>query len=164
MARKLPEKLEKHKFQNLPYEERHKIAMKGVEVRQKNREEQKDLATFIKLWAKAPLTANERTLIQKAGLSEVNEKKALLALSLLNNALKKGDRKSIQYVVTLLGEDRKYELEIKKLKAQIDTLEAEKEYLESKMGSGNDIEDLSTLADALRSESSEMPDVLEEDE
>ena len=50
----------------------------------------------------------------------------------------------------LLGEDKKKELEIKKLRREIELLKAETQKLRMQVGDDREVEDLTTLGDMLR--------------
>lgn len=82
------------------------------------RRRKKTLAEFLKVWADSePNEKDKQTLNKLFPNNDELSNKALLVLPLLKKA-NSGDVKAIEMIVKLLGEDRKLEAEIEKLKAE----------------------------------------------
>lgn len=58
--------------------------------------------------------------------------------------------KAMQMVIELLGEDKKKDLEIKKLTQEIELLKAETQKLRMQVGEDREVEDLTALGDMLQ--------------
>ena len=83
------------------------------------------------------------------GLSEEATNRTLLVVPLIQKA-SSGDTKALQMALELLGEDKKKELEIKKLRREIELLKAETQKLRMQVGDDKEVEDLTALGDMLK--------------
>lgn len=129
----------------------HKItveeASKGGKASGKVRARKKTIADYLKKWADLEVDDRQKATLRALGLDEEATNRTLLIIPLIKNA-SKGDVKSLQMIIELLGEDKKKEAEIKKLQAEIRKLREETAQLKQG-GSGRDIEDLTPLAEML---------------
>ena len=125
-----------------------KGAKKQGEARSRNAAFRK----YVQLWANHPCTAKEKKTLEELGVvfdnDEVLTKKAMLIIPLLKQA-SQGNLKAFQILVTYMGDNEKYELEIKKLKEEIKKLKLEQKKLSIDTGEQKEIEDMSALADFL---------------
>ena len=110
----------------------------------------KTVADYLKKWADGEVSdkKNKETL-RALGLSEEATNRTLLVIPLINKA-SKGDTKALQMILELLGEDKKKDLEIKKLTQEIELLKAETQKLRMQVGDDREVEDLTSLGDMLR--------------
>lgn len=121
---------------------------KGALSKARNR----TVAEWLAKWANLEVVDEDnKQLLKACGLDENATNSALLALPLIVNA-SKGDTKSIQMILELLGEDNKKEAEINKLKAETEKLKAEIQKLRAEVGEDREIEDLTPLGDMLKYE------------
>ena len=107
--------------------EAREIGTQGGIASAKARREKKTLSELLTFWAEKSLTADDLERVKSAGLSETTNK-ALMLIPLIDN-LKKGDIKSLQLAIDLMGEDKKKDAEIKKLNEEIELLKLEQEKL-----------------------------------
>lgn len=114
-------------LKNLTPKEAREIGKKGGIASVKARREKKTLSELLQFWAEKSLTADDLERVKSAGISETTNK-ALMLIPLINN-LKKGDIKSLQLAIDLMGEDKKKDAEIKKLNEEIELLKLEQEKL-----------------------------------
>ena len=116
----------------------------------KARAAKKTVADYLKKWADGEvLDKKNKETLRTLGLSEEATNRTLLVIPLINKA-SKGDTKALQMILELLGEDKKKELEIKKLRREIDLLKAETQKLRMQVGDDREVEDLTALGDMLR--------------
>ena len=87
--------------------------------------------------------------LEALGLSEEATNRTLLVVPLIKKA-SSGDTKALQMALELLGEDKKKELEIKKLRREIELLKAETQKLRMMTGDDREVEDLTALGDMLK--------------
>lgn len=109
----------------------------------------KTVAEYLKLWADKEVDEKNKKALQALGLDEEATNRTLLVLPLIKKA-NGGDIKALQMIIDLLGEDKKKDLEIKKLQEEIALLRAEKQKITAAFGEDREIEDLSGLAEMLR--------------
>ena len=114
----------------------------------------KTVADYLRKWADNEVDEKNKKALQALGLDEEATNRTLLVLPLIKNA-NNGDTKALQMIIDLLGEDRKKDLEIKKLKEEIRLIKAETQKISSMFGEDREIEDLSGLAEMLKKEEEE---------
>lgn len=144
MARKQDENLRPCEYK-LSQEEQKKGGRKSVEVRR----QKKTIAEYLKTWADKEVDEKNKKALQSLGLDEEATNRTLLVLPLIKKA-NGGDIKALQMIIDLLGEDKKKDLEIAKLKEEINLLRAETQKITAAFGEDREIEDLSGLAEMLR--------------
>ena len=116
----------------------------------KARAAKKTVADYLKKWADGEvLDKKNKETLRTLGLSEEATNRTLLVIPLINKA-SKGDTKALQMILELLGEDKKKELEIKKLRREIELLKAETQKLRMMTGEDREVEDLTALGDMLQ--------------
>lgn len=148
MARKQDENL-------IPFtsdQSREQAAKNGTKGGKKSgevRRQKKTIADFLKTWADKEVDEKNKKALQALGLDEEATNRTLLVLPLIKKA-NGGDIKALQMIIDLLGEDKKKDLEIKKLQEEIALLRAEKQKITAAFGEDREIEDLSGLAEMLR--------------
>ena len=91
------------------------------------------------------------------GLDEEATNRTLLVLPLIKKA-NSGDIKALQMIIDLLGEDKKKDLEIKKLKQEIELLRAQTQKITAAFGDDREVEDLTGLADMLKKDEENTDD------
>lgn len=109
----------------------------------------KTVADYLKKWADSEVSEKDKKALQTLGLSEEATNRTLLVIPLIKK-ITQGDTKALQMALELLGEDKKKELEIKKLRREIELLKAETQKLRMQVGDDREVEDLTTLGDMLR--------------
>lgn len=110
----------------------------------------KTVADYLKKWADGEvLDKKNKETLRALGLSEEATNRTLLVIPLINKA-SKGDTKALQMILELLGEDKKKDLEIKKLTQEIELLKAETQKLRMQVGDDREVEDLIALGDMLK--------------
>lgn len=145
MARKQNENLipQAHK---LTIEEQSRAGKASGEARR----QKKTIADYLRKWADGKVkNKDDRVELQALGLDEEATNRTLLVLPLIKKA-NGGDIKALQMIIELLGEDKKKDLEIAKLKEEINLLRAETQKITAAFGEDREIEDLSGLAEMLR--------------
>ena len=110
----------------LTYENRVNGAMKSAETRRNK----KTVAELLKTWADNPVSKEDELKLKELGLGKDLNNRVLLVLPLIEN-VKKGDVRSLQMALELINEDKKKDLELKKLNEEIALLKAQKEKLEA---------------------------------
>ena len=115
----------------------------------KARAAKKTVADYLKKWADSEVGEKDKKALQALGLSEEATNRTLLVIPLINKA-SKGDTKALQMILELLGEDKKKDLEIKKLTQEIELLKAETQKLRMQVGDDREVEDLTALGDMLQ--------------
>ena len=116
----------------------------------KARAAKKTVADYLKKWADGEvLDKKNKETLQALGLSEEATNRTLLVIPLIKKA-SSGDMKAMQMVIELLGEDKKKDLEIKKLTQEIELLKAETQKLRMQVGDDREVEDLTALGDMLK--------------
>ena len=145
MARNQDENLRPGEYK-LSQEDAKKGGIRSGQVRKQKKTVDEDL----RKWADSEVIGekNIKTL-QALGLSEEATNRTLLVIPLIKKA-SRGDTKAMQMVLELLGEDKKKELEIKKLRREIELLKAETEKLRMMTGEDREVEDLTALGDMLQ--------------
>ena len=144
MARKQDENLRPCEYK-LSQEEAKKGGIKSGQVRK----QKKTVAEYLKKWADSEVSEKNKKVLQALGLSEEATNRTLLVVPLIQKA-SKGDTKALQMALELLGEDKKKELEIKKLRREIELLKAETQKLRMMTGEDREVEDLTALGDMLQ--------------
>lgn len=130
--------------------ERRENATKAGIASGKARRQKKTVAEYLKKWADSEVIEEKNiNALQALGLSEEATNRTLLVVPLIHKA-SKGDTKALQMVLELLGEDKKKELEIKKLRREIELLKAETQKLRMMTGEDREVEDLTALGDMLK--------------
>lgn len=112
----------------------------------------KTVAEYLRKWADSEVSEKDKKVLQELGLSEEATNRTLLVIPLIKKA-SGGDMKAMQMVIELLGEDKKKDLEIKKLTQEIELLKAETQKLRMQVGDDREVEDLTALGDMLRVDS-----------
>lgn len=130
-------------------EEARENGRKGGQRSGEVRRQKKTIAEFLKLWADKEVDEKNKETLKKSGLDEEATNRTLLILPLIKKALM-GDIKALQMIIDLLGEDKKKDLEIAKLKEEINLLKAETQKISTQFGEDREIEDLSGLAEMLK--------------
>ena len=109
----------------------------------------KTVADYLKQWADSEVSEKNKKALEALGLSEEATNRTLLVVPLIKKA-SSGDTKALQMALELLGEDKKKELEIKKLRREIELLKAETQKLRMMTGEDREVEDLTALGDMLQ--------------
>lgn len=109
----------------------------------------KTVADYLKKWADSEVSEKNKKALEALGLSEEATNRTLLVVPLIKKA-SSGDTKALQMALELLGEDKKKELEIKKLRREIELLKAETQKLRMQVGDDREVEDLTALGDMLQ--------------
>ena len=147
MARKQDENLIPNS-QRSPSEVRANSSKGGIKSGQVRRQK-KTVADYLKKWADGEVSEKNKKALEALGLSEEATNRTLLVVPLIQKA-SKGDTKALQMALELLGEDKKKELEIKKLRREIELLKAETQKLRMMTGEDREVEDLTALGDMLK--------------
>lgn len=150
MARKQDENLIPNSART-PSERRANATKAGI-ASGKARRQKKTVAEYLKKWADSEVGEKEKKTLQALGLGEEATNRTLLVIPLINKA-SKGDTKALQMILELLGEDKKKDLEIKKLTQEIELLKAETQKLRMQVGDDREVEDLTALGDMLQIDS-----------
>lgn len=147
MARKQDENLIPNSART-PSERRANATKAGI-ASGKARRQKKTVAEYLKKWADGEVSEKNKKALEALGLSEEATNRTLLVVPLIQKA-SKGDTKALQMALELLGEDKKKELEIKKLRREIELLKAETQKLRMMTGEDREVEDLTALGDMLQ--------------
>ena len=116
----------------------------------KARAAKKTVAEYLRKWADSEVSGEKnKKALQALGLSEEATNRTLLVIPLIKK-ITQGDTKALQMALELLGEDKKKELEIKKLRREIELLKAETQKLRMMTGEDREVEDLTALGDMLQ--------------
>ena len=115
-------------------------------------QQKKTVAEYLRKWADGEVSEKNKKALEALGLSEEATNRTLLVVPLIQKA-SKGDTKALQMALELLGEDKKKELEIKKLRREIELLKAETQKLRMMTGEDREVEDLTALGDMLQIDS-----------
>ena len=149
MARKQDENLRPCEYK-LSQEEAKKGGIKSGQVRK----QKKTVAEYLRKWADSEVSEKNKKALEALGLSEEATNRTLLVVPLIKKA-SSGDTKALQMALELLGEDKKKELEIKKLRREIELLKAETQKLRMMTGEDREVEDLTALGDMLKTDNKE---------
>ena len=152
MARKQDENLIPNS-QRSPSEVRANSSKGGIKSGQVRRQK-KTVAEYLRKWADGEVSEKNKKELEALGLSEEATNRTLLVVPLIQKA-SSGDTKALQMALELLGEDKKKELEIKKLRREIELLKAETQKLRMMTGEDREVEDLTALGDMLKNEEEE---------
>ena len=153
MARKQDENLIPNSART-PSERRENATKAGI-ASGKARRQKKTVAEYLRKWADSEVIEEKNiNALQALGLSEEATNRTLLVIPLIKKA-SSGDMKAMQMVIELLGEDKKKDLEIKKLTQEIELLKAETQKLRMQVGDDREVEDLTALGDMLKNEEEE---------
>ena len=147
MARKQDENLIPNSART-PSERRANATKAGI-ASGKARRQKKTVAEYLRKWADGEVSEKDKKELEALGLSEEATNRTLLVVPLIQKA-SKGDTKALQMALELLGEDKKKELEIKKLRREIELLKAETQKLRMMTGEDREVEDLTALGDMLQ--------------
>lgn len=133
------------------------MQLRGTKNQAASRKKNTLFRQYMQMWANTPCSDKEKATLEKLGIvfgdDVVLTKKATLILPLMRKAFDgNGDPKAVETILTLLGENAKYELEIKKLKEENKKLKLEQKKLAIDTGINKDIEDLETLGNMLKEE------------
>ena len=150
MARKQDENLIPNSART-PSERRENATKAGI-ASGKARRQKNTVAEYLKKWADSEVSEKNRKALEALGLSEEATNRTLLVVPLIKKA-SSGDTKALQMALELLGEDKKKELEIKKLRREIELLKAETQKLRMMTGEDREVEDLTALGDMLQVDS-----------
>lgn len=139
------------------------MQLRGVKNQSASRKKNTLFRQYMQMWANTPCTDKEKAALEKLGIvfndDVVLTKKATLILPLMRKAFEgNGDPKAVETILTLLGENAKYEIEIKKLKEENKKLKLEQKKLAIDTGDQREIEDMSVLADFLAVKPGETDD------
>ena len=153
MARKQDENLRPCEYK-LSQEEAKKGGIRSGQVRK----QKKTVAEYLRKWADGEVVSEKnKKALEALGLSEEATNRTLLVVPLIQKA-SKGDTKALQMALELLGEDKKKELEIKKLRREIELLKAETQKLRMMTGEDREVEDLTALGDMLKTDEGDEKD------
>ena len=152
MARKQDENLIPNSART-PSERRANATKAGI-ASGKARKQKKTVAEYLRKWADGEVSEKNKKALEALGLSEEATNRTLLVVPLIKKA-SSGDTKALQMALELLGEDKKKELEIKKLRREIELLKAETQKLRMMTGEDREVEDLTALGDMLKNEEEE---------
>lgn len=152
MARKQDENLIPNSART-PSERRENATKAGI-ASGKARRQKKTVAEYLRKWADGEVSEKNKKALEALGLSEEATNRTLLVVPLIKKA-SSGDTKALQMALELLGEDKKKELEIKKLRREIELLKAETQKLRMQVGDDREVEDLTALGDMLKNEEEE---------
>lgn len=144
MARKQDENLRPCEYK-LSQEEAKKGGIRSGQVRK----QKKTVAEYLRKWADGEVSEKNKKALEALGLSEEATNRTLLVVPLIKKA-SSGDTKALQMALELLGEDKKKELEIKKLRREIELLKAETQKLRMQVGDDREVEDLTALGNMLQ--------------
>lgn len=147
MARKQDENLIPNSART-PNERRANATKAGI-ASGKARRQKKTVAEYLRKWADGEVSEKNKKALEALGLSEEATNRTLLVVPLIKKA-SSGDTKALQMALELLGEDKKKELEIKKLRREIELLKAETQKLRMMTGEDREVEDLTALGDILQ--------------
>ena len=147
MARKQDENLIPNSART-PSERRANATKAGI-ASGKARRQKKTVAEYLRKWADGEVSEKNKKALEALGLSEEATNRTLLVVPLIKKA-SSGDTKALQMALELLGEDKKKELEIKKLRREIELLKAETQKLRMMTGEDREVEDLTALGDMLQ--------------
>ena len=147
MARKQDENLIPNSART-PSERRENATKAGI-ASGKARRQKKTVAEYLRKWADGEVSEKNKKALEALGLSEEATNRTLLVVPLIQKA-SSGDTKALQMALELLGEDKKKELEIKKLRREIELLKAETQKLRMQVGDDKEVEDLTALGDMLK--------------
>ena len=147
MARKQDENLIPNSART-PSERRANATKAGI-ASGKARKQKKTVAEYLRKWADGEVSEKNKKALEALGLSEEATNRTLLVVPLIKKA-SSGDTKALQMALELLGEDKKKELEIKKLRREIELLKAETQKLRMMTGEDREVEDLTALGDMLQ--------------
>ena len=147
MARKQDENLIPNSART-PSERRENATKAGI-ASGKARRQKKTVAEYLQKWAEGEVSEKNKNALRALGLTEEVTNRALLVIPLIKKA-NSGDTKALQMALELLGEDKKKELEIKKLRREIELLKAETQKLRMMTGEDREVEDLTALGDMLQ--------------
>lgn len=111
-------------------EEQAEIRKKAQKARWEKVRERKTLSQLMRLWAERGVSEKDKQALRNLGLSEEDYNKTLLIAPIIKN-ISKGDIKSIQLAIELLGEDEEKNLKIKKLEQEIEKLKLEQDQLKT---------------------------------
>ena len=151
-ARKQDENLRPCEYK-LSQEEAKKGGIKSGQVRK----QKKTVAEYLRKWADGEVSEKNKKALEALGLSEEATNRTLLVVPLIKKA-SSGDTKALQMALELLGEDKKKELEIKKLRREIELLKAETQKLRMMTGEDREVEDLTALGDMLKTDEGDEKD------
>ena len=153
MARKQDENLRPGEYK-LSQEEAKKGGIRSGQVRK----QKKTVAEYLRKWADSEVSGEKnKKELQALGLSEEATNRTLLVIPLIKK-ITQGDTKALQMALELLGEDKKKELEIKKLRREIELLKAETQKLRMMTGEDREVEDLTALSDMLKTDEGDEKD------
>lgn len=104
-------------------EEAREIGRKGGKASAEARARKKTIAEYLKVWAEQEPNAKNKAALEQLGLGDEATNKAAFVIPLIKK-IQQGDIKALQMAIELLGEDRKKEAEIEKLKQEIELLKS----------------------------------------
>ena len=131
------------------------LQKKGVQKQAESRKQNTKIKHILKAWADRNVTPKNLEVLKRAGIidEDANEatNRALVSMQIIDK-VRKGDLKALDLLLVMIGENEKYEQEIKKLKEENKKLKLEQEKLKVETGVNKDIENLDTLAEMLKEE------------
>ena len=126
---------------------------KGVEKQKESRKQNAKIKQILKAWADRNVSPKNLEVLKRAGIIDEDAdeatNRALVSMQIIDK-VRKGDLKALDLLLTMIGENERYEQEIKKLKEENKKLKLEQEKLKVETGVNKDIENLDTLADMLK--------------
>ena len=148
MARGNPQNLKVIRDSEYAREMQKRGAKKQAESHRKNTH----VKHILKAWADRNVNEKNLDALKRAGIVDENAdeatNRALISMQIIDK-VRKGDFKALELLLSYIGDNDRYELEIKKLKEENKKLKLEQEKLKFETGVNKDIENLDTLADML---------------
>ena len=137
-------------------EKAREMQRRGAKKQAESRTRNAKIKNILKAWADRNVSPKNLEVLKRAGIidEEADEatNRALVSMQIIDK-VRKGDLKALDLMLVMLGENEKYEQEIKKLREENKKLKLEQEKLKFETGVNKDIENLDTLADMLKEES-----------
>ena len=136
------------------------LQRKGAKKQAESRKQNTKIKHILKAWADRNVSPKNLEVLKRAGIidEEADEatNRALVSMQIIDK-VRKGDLKALDLMLVMLGENEKYEQEIKKFKEEIKKvkeenkkLKLEQEKLKLETGETRDIEDLTPVVDMLK--------------
>lgn len=125
----------------------------GVEKQKESRRNNEQVKKILKAWASRKVSSKSLDALKRDGIIDSDDdeatNRAVISMQIIKKVLK-GDLKALELLLTMIGENEKYEQEIKKLKEENKKLKLEQAKLKVETGINKDIENLDTLAEMLK--------------
>lgn len=124
----------------------------GVAKQVESRKRNTTVKKLLKEWANRNVSQDDLERLKEAGVIDAKDftatNRAIVSLQIIKKS-QEGDLKALAMLLAFIGDNERYELEIKKLKEENKKLKLEQEKLKFETGVNKDIENLDTLADML---------------